>query len=202
MQKVSKLMAYIFHPVLMPILGLFIIFNVGIYEVEVPWQIQRYTYLIFVLFSVLLPLSILPLFVYFKLIGSVELSERKERALPIAIGATCLILLHIFLSNIIPIRIITSYTFALAALSIVLLFINVFHKTSMHLMGIGGIIGLILAISVEYHLYPFYLMVLAVLLAGTIGTSRMVLRAHSLAQTASGFLLGAVGTYLIITLQV
>lgn len=202
MLKTSKVLSYIFHPAFMPILGLLIIFNIGIYETEVPWEVEKYTYLIVALFSILLPLSILPIFTYFKLIGSIELTDRKERTIPLVITTICLIFLHIFLSRAIPLRIVNSYTFSIAVLSICLLLLNIFYKISMHLMALGGIIGLILAITIEYNIYPFLLLSLAIFLTGIIGSSRMLLKAHTLFQILSGFVIGLFTTYMLLTMLI
>ena len=183
----------------MPIAGLAIIFNVGIYEVQVPSRVIFFTYIIFALFTILLPLALLPLFSYMKLIGSIELTKRSERTLPLTITATSLILLHILLARSIPIRIINSYSLAIAVLSIALLFLNIIYKVSMHTMAIGGIIGLLAAITLEYNLYPFYLFALAILVSGIIASARIHQKAHNLFQTSSGFVIGAATTYFLIT---
>lgn len=186
----------------MPIAGLFIIFNIGIYETQLPWEIQKYTYLIVGLFSILLPLSVLPVFMYFKLVDNVELSKRKERSLPLAVTATCLIILHIFLSRVVPLRIINSFTLAIAVLSIFLLFINIFYKISMHLIALGGIAGLLLATSVEYSIYPFTLLAVVFMVSGIVATSRIQLKEHNLGQSLSGFLLGSVTVFTLITVSI
>lgn len=183
----------------MPIAGLAIIFNIGIYEVQVPSQVILYTYVIFALFTILLPLAMLPLFSYMKLIGNFELTKRSERTLPLTITASCLILLHILLARNIPIRIINSYSFSIAVLSIVLLFLNIIYKVSMHTMAIGGIVGLLAAITIEYNLYPFYLLALAIMLSGFIASARIQQKAHNLFQASSGFAIGIATTYFLIT---
>ena len=78
MTKLAKIFSYILHPAFMPLIGIYIIFHSGIYETDVPWEFEKYTYLIVALFSILLPFSILPIFVYWKIISNLELSDRKE----------------------------------------------------------------------------------------------------------------------------
>jgi hypothetical protein len=199
MTKIAKFFSYLFHPAFMPIFGIFIIFRAGIYETDVPWQFEKYTYMIVALFSILLPFSILPVFLYWKIINNFEMSDRKERIIPMLVTSCCLITLHVFISRIIPVRIITSFTFSVAALSIVLLMVNMFYKISMHLLAIGGVTGLILAVSVLYDVRPFFFLALIILIAGIAASSRLALKAHSLMQVATGYGLGLTFIYFIIT---
>ena len=190
MRKFATLVSYLLHPILMPLLGVIIIFNSGIYETDIPWEYEKYTYMSFGLFSILLPSIVLPAFYYWKLISNIQLTERKERTTPFALTAFFLIALHIFIARIIPIKILSSYTFAIALLSIILLLVNIFTKVSMHLMSIGGITGLIIAITLQYEVFPFFWLSLIVLMAGLASTARLALKAHSVFQVWLGYLVG------------
>ncbi|HBH50225.1 MAG TPA: hypothetical protein DDX98_16385 [Bacteroidales bacterium] len=198
MTKIAKLVSYLFHPAFMPLLGIFIIFNSGIYASSLPWEAERYTYLIIALFSVLLPFSILPVFYYWRLIASIELKERKQRILPLSVSTLCLILMHLFISRIIPIKLITSYTFAIAALAIFLLFLNMFFKVSMHLLGVGGITGLIAALTVLYQIRPFFMLVSIILISGLLASARIQLKAHTQFEVIAGYVVGFLTMYLFL----
>lgn len=199
MTKLAKIFSYILHPAFMPLIGIYIIFHSGIYETDVPWEFEKYTYLIVALFSILLPFSILPIFVYWKIISNLELSDRKERIIPLSITSLCLVMLHIFIARIIPIRIITSFTFSVAAISILLFGINMFAKISMHLLGIGGITGLIIALTFEYNIHPFFWLAIVILIAGIAATSRLILKAHTVFQVSIGYALGLIATLFLIS---
>ena len=199
MIKLAKFFSYLLHPAFMPLIGLFIIFNSGIYSTNVPWEVEKYSYLIVALFSILLPFSILPVFFYWKLISNFEIKARRERILPLTITAFCLVFLHFFISRIIPIKIITSYTFAIASLAILLLLINMFYKISMHLMGIGGITGLIIALTVIYDIPSFSIFLLVILTSGIIASSRLALSAHSSGQLTIGYAVGLFTMYFVLS---
>jgi hypothetical protein len=187
MTQTAKFFSYLFHPVFMPLLGILIIFNSGIYAVDIPWDIEKYTYLLVGLFSLLFPISILPLLIYWKIIQTIELTERKERVLPIGITTISLIILHVFISRIIPIRVITAFTFSIAATSILLLFLNMFFKVSMHMLGIGGITGLIIALSITFGINPFFWLAEIIFLTGILASSRLFLKAHSYLEIFTGY---------------
>lgn len=186
----------------MPLIGMYIIFHSGIYETNIPWAYEKYTYLIVALFSILLPFSILPIFVYWKIISNLELSERRERIIPLAITSLCLILLHIFIARSIPLRIIVSFTFCSAVLSILLLLVNMLTKVSMHLMGAGAITGLIIALTFEYNINPFFWLVGIILITGIVASSRLILKAHTLPQVYIGYSVGLFVSIFLITWSV
>ncbi len=56
--------------------------------------------------------------------------------------------------------------------------------------GIGGLLGLLIASSylIQFDMMPYYIAV--ILLAGLVGTSRLLLKEHRPSQIYWGFLLG------------
>ena len=73
---------------------------------------------------------------------------------------------------------------------IVCVIINVWWKISTHMVGMGGLVGMILSFSSIFFYNPFWPGIGLILLSGVLGTSRMVLRQHSLAQILVGFAIG------------
>jgi len=79
---------------------------------------------------------------------------------------------------------------------IVLLIISFRWKISIHLASIGGIIGLLLAVSFRTGTNPLLLVTGAFLVAGIVGTARIYLEKHNLIQVVAGFMLGFLGIFL------
>jgi len=86
-----------------------------------------------------------------------------------------------------------------AATAIVLAtIITIRWKISIHMVGIGGMVGGLLSIS-QYLSVDFTWAILAVMVAaGLLGTARMILNTHTPIQIYSGFVLGFVCEYLIL----
>ena len=84
----------------------------------------------------------------------------------------------------------------LAALLIqgVCIVVNIWWKISMHCAGAGGIIGALLAYSVLFVFNPVGWLCVLILFSGAVGTARMLLRQHSLAQVVAGTLVGVAGS--------
>lgn len=69
-------------------------------------------------------------------------------------------------------------------------FINIWWKISMHCAGAGGVIGALMAYSFLFYFNPIWWLCLCILINGLVGSSRMLLRQHTLWQVIAGTLLG------------
>ena len=70
------------------------------------------------------------------------------------------------------------------------LLINIWWKISVHSAGAGGIIGALIAFSLLFNFNPVWWLSLCILIAGLVGSSRMLLRQHTLWQVLAGTFLG------------
>ena len=77
----------------------------------------------------------------------------------------------------------------------VALFINIFSKISLHAIGVGSLVAL-LFVLVRISTYDMRLLLLAaVLVAGIVGTARLILQAHDIREIYSGYLVGFTGQF-------
>ena len=84
----------------------------------------------------------------------------------------------------------SSIVVAALAIQVVCSIINHFWKISVHTAAIGGVGGALLAFSMLFMFNPVWWLCLVLFVAGLVGTSRMILRQHTLGQVVAGFLLG------------
>ncbi|MCU4174701.1 PAP2 family protein [Carboxylicivirga sp. N1Y90] len=193
MSYFSKIISTILHPLVIPILGLFLIFNVGGHFSYMPADHQRIVYLIVFLSTCILPLSIMPLFLLLGVIKSMYMKERKERILPLIFTGLFYLLGYFFLLRIsvVPSFIKGFMLATIIAISVAML-INLFWKISMHMIGIGGLTGAILALSMRFGLDVWIVFSLIVIFSGLLGSARLYLKAHSPLQVHAGYFLGAI----------
>ncbi len=97
------------------------------------------------------------------------------------------------------------YTWFIAILATPLLLITItaiikrFWKISIHMIGIGALIGCTLSVCYNIKgVNPFVLFIILFILAGCLGVSRLILKRHTPAQVYVGFLVGLVGAYLCV----
>lgn len=74
--------------------------------------------------------------------------------------------------------------------SILCLLINLRWKLSEHMIGMGLAIGLLVSLSLLFVYNPVMWLCIAILLAGLLGTARIILGHHTLGEVLVGFLLG------------
>lgn len=86
-----------------------------------------------------------------------------------------------FMSNIVT---------AALFLQILCALINVWWKISTHTAAIGAMTGALFAFAEIFAFNPVWWFCLMIIIAGLLGTSRMVLRQHTLPQVVVGYIIG------------
>jgi len=200
LEKPAKIISIIFHPLLMPVYGMAIIFSAPTLLGYLPFNVKKLLLLIILVNNVLLPLSLMPFFIHRKIINSWALNERKERNIPLIITA----LLYGTTSYIIfrfPIPLfLKSFIFATAILSVLVILINLFWKISLHSVGAGALVGLVFLLSLKMLTPLDWYLISAIIIAGLILSSRLRLNHHSPTQVWIGLLTGFSGLILFMVL--
>lgn len=191
MKIVSRIISTILHPLLIPTLGLFLILNAGGHFAYMPVHHQRVVYLIVLLSTCILPLSLIPLFLLLGVIKTVYMNERRERLLPVAFTGLFYLLGYYFLARfpVVP-YFIKGFMLATLITIVAAMLITFVWKISLHMLGVGGLTGAMLALSFRFGLDIWVLLSIIILLAGFLGTARLYLKAHTPAQVYAGFMLG------------
>ena len=78
------------------------------------------------------------------------------------------------------------------AIQVVCALINVWWKISTHTAAIGGVAGSLFVFGEVFGFNPIWWLIVVMILAGILGSSRMILRQHSLAQVVAGFWVGLI----------
>ena len=103
------------------------------------------------------------------------------------------LLIHLHLPHML-----TSILMVALIIQILCAVINVWWKISTHTAAIGGVTGSLIAFSLLFNFNPMWWLCLTIVVSGLVGSSRMILRQHSLEQVTAGFFLGLVSSFLII----
>ena len=188
--KLARIISIIFHPLLMPIYGLVIIFMAPTIYSFVPFQVKKLVILIVLVNNVLVPLSLVPFFVHNNLISSWFVSERKERNILFIIG-TILYVVTTYIIFRFPVpNFLKSFFFAVAFLSLTATMINLWRKISLYSIGAGAIIALVLILSIKMDTLLLWYLIPAIMAGGLILSARLQLGLHNTCQVWSGFLTG------------
>lgn len=190
-KRLANIFSALFNPVLIPFYGsLVILFSDGYLSLLLPSKTRWMILGIIVLMTVMLPATTIFLMKKSKMISSLRLENRKERSVPfLATGFSFYLAYMLIKSFEIP-----GYygLFLLGAtlLIVLALIINSFWKISIHMMALGGLTGLFLALSPFVFGVDDFFIYLLVLISGIIGFARLKLNVHTPAQVYTGWLTG------------
>jgi membrane-associated phospholipid phosphatase len=194
----AKILSVVFQPLMMPFIGTLIVFNLSYFEVaflsqKVYWFILSST----LLFTFLLPISMIVIFKKFGMIGNLSMDKKEERHLPVLITGILFAMNYYILKNLPLPNIYFSFLLASIVTLIFCLLVTYKWKISMHMAGLGGLCGALLVISFFWQINLTSLLVIFILLSGATGTARIVLNAHSPAQVYAGFFAGVLPQLLV-----
>jgi len=189
----AKIIGIAFHPLLMPVYGMIIIFSAPTLYGYLPFNVKKLLLLIMLVNNVLLPFSLLPFFYQRKIITTWTLNERKERVIPMIIttilyGTTS----YIVFKFPIPLFF-KSFIFSTAFLSLLVTLINLRWKISLHSAGAGALVGLVLTLSFKMLTPLDWYLISTIIAAGLVLASRMKLNLHNPQQVWIGLLTGFAG---------
>lgn len=188
--KLTQLISILLHPMFMPILALHLTLLV---LPSLAFTVSQNLLLIYgiLIFSTM----VLPLISIFWLmqkgkVSSLEMSNHKERSLPLFKTVIWMSFGYYLLQNLLFYTPILKAEL-LGAILIILLaaIISKFWKISLHLLGIGGVVGVFIALQIMHGDF-LYLLLLFILLSGLLGVARIKQKAHNYAQVYAGFLVG------------
>lgn len=188
---VYKLISYVLHPLLFSFMGTFL------YLYLTPKHIlkqQEYIILLIVFISTyIIPVLMLYLLKRIKMINDYHLRSIDERKFPVLFFIMLSFLIgRAMLETQIADLLAFSFFGVAFALSFTYLLFNIKVKTSLHTLGIGGIIGFVMVMSYEYQLNFNSLLSVLFIVAGGIAVSRLALNAHRPKEVYLGFLIGIV----------
>lgn len=159
-----------------------------------------FTYCICIFFFI----SVLNIYLLYKLkrLPSLVLSNQNDRTFPYIMTALFYFGLFYLLMDINIWNTIKIFVVGGGLAILLTAIINLKYKISAHMVGIGGMLGVLISVSylIKFDFTLFYIAVIVI--AGLIAFARLSLKEHEPSQIYSGFLLGfIVQTSLFFTLQ-
>ena len=190
--RLSKFISVILHPIFMPILALYLSLK---HVPSIGFAItnsQNYIYLVFICSTVVLPLTTLFFLIQSGRVSSLEISNHKERSAPLFMTALWMGLGYYTLKNILVFSPIIKAEL-IGAISIILIasIISKYWKISLHLLGVGGLVGVLIALEVLYGNLKSLIIIL-IFLSAILAMARIKEKAHNYTQVYVGFLVGLI----------
>jgi hypothetical protein len=189
----SLLISFIFHPVFLPTIltyGMYYFVSAQFAGIE-PRMFNMHLLMIF-MSTAFFPILGVFLMKALDFVESIHLYKPRDRFIPLAFCMLCYFgTYYFFKQNNAPFLL--NLLLLGSFLNIVALFlVNIFFKISMHTTGAGGMLGMLIVLMILSPVSLALPLFLGLLIAGMVGTARMLLKAHHSSEIWLGYLLGMV----------
>lgn len=192
MRIASQVISVVLHPLVMPTYALFCYYSIfpmiaQFSEAQLFFQIL----LRVLVFTLFLPLMSVLVMMRFGKVSTVFIEEKRERSWPLLLASGIYLFTYyaILNSSRVP-AFIQLFILGAAGAMILALLINLKWKISLHMIGIGGMCGAMTAIYYFMQEGDPLWLCLWFIVAGALGTARLLLASHTSLQILAGFVLG------------
>jgi len=203
MKIAAKFISFILHPLLVCVYMAFYVIYINPYYFQYSTPLNKF----FQLVTVANNNFVFPVLVVLLLKGlgfneSIYLRTQKERIVPYM---ACINFFfwtwYVFYNNVEIPQVLKDAMQGVFYAAIAGSIANIYIKISMHAMGMGGLLGMIVVILFDGHLYHLWPLVASVLLTGIVISARMVASDHKngdlLIGLITGFVAQMVAAYLV-----
>lgn len=195
--RTARVISVVFTPFSIPFLAFLILFLFSYLRI-MPIQYKLIVLGVVYCFTILMPT--LTIFLFRKINGfsPEDLGERKRRFMPFLLTITsyvfCLVMMHRL--NI-P-WYMTGIILAALIMMVICIIVNLKWKLSEHMAGVGAIVGGLVSFSALFGYNPIWWLCLFILIAGVLGTARIILQHHTLGEVLVGFVVGLICSLLVL----
>lgn len=195
-KNVAKAISFIFFPLLMPVYGTFMLFNMKLFTYYPIQYVDTARKTIYI-FGIILPCLSFIILKLFKAISDVRVPRKEERILPYICIACCyLYCAYLLYRNAMPmwvIDLVICVSFVIFVESI----ISKFWRISGHATSMGMMAGAIMVAGYSTYTNVCSTLIVYTFLAGVVGSARLYLNRHTDAQLLVGFSFGLLSVLLI-----
>jgi hypothetical protein len=189
----AKVFSFIFHPLFIPLYVVYYIvflhqgYFTGFSEKAKTWVLLRVA-----LNMVFFPALTVLLLKGVGFIESIFLKKQRDRIIPYIAAGIFFFWMYLVFRNLpeIP-KILAAFTFGAFLASSAALIANIYFKISMHAIGCGGMLGLLIVVLNTNPLPPFTMpLIVAIFITGIVCTSRLIVSDHTQKDIYKGLLYG------------
>ncbi|MFV9551569.1 hypothetical protein [Algibacter sp. PT7-4] len=198
MDKLLKSISYIFHPIIMPLLGVIFYFYKS--PRYIPFEIIQAKIISLFILTIILPILLYYLLKTLGLVNSINLETPKERIYPLILnGLVTLIILQRILTPSQTVELYFFFVGILISTMACLLLALVKFKVSIHMIAVSGVFMFFIALSIHFSININTTLALMAIIIGAVATSRLHLKAHSFIELATGIFIGFMPQLILVT---
>ena len=194
LRSIALLFTVVFQPLLMPTLVFGLLLFAVPQATSIPDEFKNRVFFLIVLSTLLIPMVTI---IGLRLSGTVKslhMPEVKDRKLPFVITTLYFLLTTWFLYQKTDLDPVLWLGMMIICISVVLLTaVSFFWKISAHMIGLGGLLGVVLVLGRKFPTFEvLYPLLGALILCGIVGSSRLFLQAHRPSEVYTGLVIGFV----------
>ena len=196
----ARVVSTIFTPLYLSMLGMIVLFVFSYFSLFA-LSFKLSVILLVYLLTILMPSLLIRSYRKYNGWTPIQLGTRERRMVPYVISICCYLLcLYVMSVFRIP-HFMSGILIAALVIQLSCSFVNIWWKISTHSAGIGGVTGALIAFAFRFNFNPVWWLCLVILLAGAVGTSRIILRQHTVSQVIGGYLLGILCGFITIMMS-
>ena len=178
--------SWLLHPFLQPLYLITLLLTCTVYAGYAP-RMKLYLWGVVILYTMLIPALALGVLRRMGRLSDYRIDNRRERILPLLVGALCYLLCAMTIGKIPSAEFIRKLMIAGVCCELLCLFVSLRWKISLHLCGMGTLTAMLVLlnfIGVGNMVWP---LVAAILLSGMLASARLYLGCHNPLQIAAGY---------------
>ncbi len=196
-------LSVVFHPLFVPLAGTWFLIAIHPYRFAAFSDKMIFRlYVLVITYTLVLPALTVFLLRKMDFISSIFMKTRQDRIIPYVAVMTFYFWTYFTLhARTGPPEVLTTFLLG-NFIAVVIAFVgNLRTKVSMHALGLGGLLGLVLNQISDPHLNMSLPLLAVILLTGVVSTCRMILGAHSLREIYLAVMIGIVAQLLAAWIQ-
>lgn len=195
--RVARMVSAVFTPFSIPFLAFLILFLFSYLSI-MPIQYKLIVLGIVYCFTIMIP--VLAIFIFKKINGfsAQELGERKKRYVPFFLTITSYVFCLLMMNRLNIPWYMSGIILAALIMMVICIVVNLKWKLSEHMAGAGAVIGGLVAFSALFGYNPVWWLCLFILMAGVLGTARIILGHHTLGEVMGGFAVGFICSLMVL----
>lgn len=195
--RIARMVSALFTPFSIPFLAFLVLFLFSYLSI-MPVQYKLIVLGIVYCFTIMMP--VLTIFIFKKINGfsAQELGERKKRYIPFFLTIVSYVFCLLMMNRLNIPWYMSGIILAALIMMIICIVLNLKWKLSEHMAGAGAVIGGLVAFSALFGYNPVWWLCVFILVAGVLGTARIILGHHTLGEVLGGFAVGLVCALMVL----
>lgn len=197
LQRVAQVLSDLFSPIMLPAYMM----AVSMWMtplVILPEKIRIVAMIVVVVLTAILPTATIITLLKLGKVSDMSLSNRTERPIPYLVSVICYAAAVWYLTTVRAPHWLVAFYIGAAVTSVLAVLITLRWKISAHASAVGGFTAAILWMTFHNLILmgSVYWVCGSIILCGLIGTARLILKRHTLAQVFAGYALGGASVYI------